>query len=67
MKQKHKSRLQAFLILSFSAALLFVIGRMGALELDRVTMEQALTSGAVGLAYMAVSAITYNYVGKEDD
>ncbi len=66
MNQKHKSRLQAFLILSFTAALLFVIGRMGALELDRVTMEQALTSGAVGLAYMAVSAITYKYLGKED-
>ncbi len=66
MNQKHKSRLQVFLILSFSAALLFVIGRMGALELDRITMEQALTSGAVGLAFVVVSAITYYYVGKEE-
>ena len=66
MKQKHKSRLQAFLVVTFTAALLFVIGRMGALELDRITMGQALTSGAVGLAYMAVSAITYKYLGKED-
>jgi hypothetical protein len=67
MKQKHKSRLQAFLILTFTAALIFVIGRMGALELDRITMEQALTSGAIGLAYMAVSAITYIFIGKEED
>lgn len=66
MKQKHKSRLQAFLILIFTAALLFVIGRMGALELDRITLEQALTSGAVGLAYMVVSAITYKFLGKEE-
>lgn len=66
MKQKYKSRLQAFLILIFVAALLFVIGRMGALELDRITMEQALTSGAVGLAFVVVSAITYILIGKEE-
>lgn len=67
MEQKHKSRLQALLILSFSAALLFVIGRMGALELDRITMGQALTSGGVGLAFVVVSAIAYIFVGKEDE
>lgn len=66
MKQKHKSRLQAFLILIFVAALFFVIGRMGALEMDRITMEQALISGAVGLAYMVVSAITYMFLRKEE-
>lgn len=66
MKQKRKSRLQAFLVVTFTMALIYVYGIAGSLELDRITMGQALTSGAVGLAYMAVSAITYNYVGKEE-
>ena len=66
MEQKHKSRLQAFLAVTFATALIYVYGVAGSLELDRITMEQALTSGAIGLAYMVVSAITYNYVGKEE-
>ena len=66
MKQKHKSRLQAFLIITFTIALIYVYGVAGSLELDRITMGQALISGAVGLAYMAVSAITYLYLGKEE-
>ncbi len=66
MKQKHKSRLQAFLVVTFTMALIYVYGVAGSLELDRITLEQALTSGTVGIAYMAVSAITYKYVGKEE-
>ena len=67
MKQKHKSRLQAFLIITFIMALIYVYGVAGSLELDQITMGQALTSGAIGLAYMVVSAITYKCLGKEEE
>ncbi len=66
MKQKYKSRLQLFLALTFFLALIYVTGRAGALEQDSITVGQALASGAVGLAYMAVSAITYKFLEKEE-
>ncbi|QHQ61361.1 hypothetical protein Ana3638_11740 [Anaerocolumna sedimenticola] len=66
MKQKYKSRLQAFLVITFFLALLYVFGVAGSLELDRLTVRQALVSGGIGCAYMAVSVITYKYIGKEE-
>ncbi|WFR56423.1 hypothetical protein QA584_22845 [Anaerocolumna sp. AGMB13025] len=47
MKQKYKSRLQLFVAVTFLLALLYVYGIAGTLECDRITVRQALISGAV--------------------
>jgi hypothetical protein len=58
--------LQAFIAITFFLALLFVVGRMGALELDTITIGQAVVSCGIALAYMAIAAITYNQIGRGD-
>lgn len=66
MKQRYKSRLQKLIVVSWFLALLYVYGIAGALQWDRITFGQAVLSGAVGLAYVVISGLTYTYLGKEE-
>jgi hypothetical protein len=66
MKQKHKSRLQLFVAVTFMLALLYVYIIAGTLECDRITCGQALISGAIGIMFMLISGITYTYLGEEE-
>lgn len=66
MHQNHNSRLQAFLGITFFLALIYVIGRMGALELDRISVGQAVVSCSVAVGYLLIAAVTYKLIGKEE-
>ncbi len=66
MNQKHKKYLQLFIVITWFLAFLFVYGRMGALQLDSITVEQACVSGAVGIVYMAIAVITCKILGEEE-
>lgn len=62
---KVKERIQLFITITFFLALLFVIGRMGSLEIDNITIGQAVVSCSIALVYMFIAAITYMKLGKE--
>ncbi|WMJ85463.1 hypothetical protein [Anaerocolumna sp. MB42-C2] len=59
MKQKYKSRLQALLTVIFFLALIYVYGVAGSSDLNKLTAGQAFARGMIGVAFMAVSVITY--------
>ncbi len=66
MKQKYKSRLQLFVVITGFLAFIFVYVVAGTLESDSITVEQACVSGAVGIGYMAIAVIAYKILGKEE-
>jgi hypothetical protein len=66
MKQKYKSRLQLFLIITGGLALLYVYGVACTSDLGQLTAGQVIIRGGIGIAYVVISAITYKYVGKEE-
>lgn len=53
-----------FTSITFFLALFYVIGRAGSLELDHITIGQAVTSCSIALVYMIIAAITYQILGK---
>ncbi len=66
MKQKYKSRLQAFLVIIFLLALIYVYGVAGSGDLNQLTAEQIFARGMIGVVFMAISVITYKFIGKEE-
>jgi hypothetical protein len=59
--------IQDFIAVTWFLSFIYVIGRIGALQLDNITVGQALISGLAGCLYMTVAVITYKILGKEEE
>lgn len=63
MKHKFKSLLP----LSIALGLLYLYGTAGSLEVDSITIGQALVRGSITSVYLVLATVTYIILGKEEE
>ncbi len=66
MSQRTISHLQASMVLLMFLSFMYLYGTAGSLETNVITLGQAITRFLIGLVFMAISAITYIILGKEE-
>lgn len=67
MNQRTKSRLQSYMPLLMFLSLIYLFGTVGSLEINSITLGQAIIRCIISLVFMAVSVITYIILGKDDE
>lgn len=68
MKKKTAERIQLFFQITGIIAFCMVIGKAGDLQLDKITVGQAIVQGLIMILYIIVAYACYHIVGgKETD
>lgn len=62
-----KHKLRAILPLSIALALFYLYGTAGSLEVDSITLGQALVRGGITSMYLVIATVTYIKLGKEEE
>lgn len=62
-----KHKLKSLLPISIAVALFYLYGTAGSLEVDSITIGQALVRGSITSVYLVLATVTYIIVGKEEE
>ncbi len=62
-----KHKLKPLLPLSIFAAIFYLWGICGSLEVDSITLGQALVRGGITSVYLVLATVTYIKLGKEEE
>lgn len=67
MKKKTKERIQLFFRSTGFAAFGMVIGKMHELDIDRITVGQAIVQFAIAFLYLLIAFAAYHAIGNTYD
>ena len=64
MKKKNKERLKLYFQITGVMSFILLIGKMGDLQLDKITATQAIVHGIVAILYIAIAYSAYQILGN---
>ncbi len=62
-----KHKLKSLLPLSIAVALFYLYGTAGSLEVDYITLGQALVRGVIASVYLVLATVTYMIIERKEE
>lgn len=67
MNKKIRYRIRLFFQVTGTISFCLLIGKMGDLQLDKITVGQAIVHSIIAILYMVIAYATYRILGSAND